>query len=148
MTENFNEKPGQTPKPDEIILSENALPIKYLPGMKVKFSAGFWRLQKQFDYKTTIVRDKEFVLGEKIDRNESNGFEYLRAAAIGENCYGKNISDFTYVVARYGKYYAYGHDIASARAFLGILLYDKHKNIINKLARIRSIFITNGKIKS
>ena len=107
----------------------------------VKFIAGLWRIQEKINLniKITQVRDKRFILGEKIDHIEKNLFEYYHAAEVCENCYGIIDSDFDYIVAKYdtdnGPMWSYGATIEQARAFLGIALFDKHINAIHAKER-------------
>ena len=54
----------------------------------VEFIAGLWRVQDSFPYKIQNVRDKSFVLHEKLDYQEKNLFEFYRASIVTQNCYG------------------------------------------------------------
>lgn len=107
----------------------------------VDFVAGFWRVQKKFPYKITRVRDKEVVLMNKLQHKESTNFKYYNAKLVGYNCYGPFISkgnNADLIVARYdtdnGCLWGYGSTIESARAFLGLKLYDEYKNVIHAIA--------------
>ena len=107
---------------------------------EVRFVAGLWRIQdKDNDYRVTQVRDKQFVLGEKIGHREKNLFEYYRAALVCKNCYGITHLEYDYIVAKYdtdnGSMLSYGTSIEQARAFLGIALFDKHIDMIHKIER-------------
>ena len=107
---------------------------------RVKFIGGLWRMQDtRHGYHVTKVRDKDFILGDKIARDEKNLFEYYHAAAACENCYGLIKPNFCYVVAKYdtknGPMWAYGNTIEQARAFLGIALFDKHIDSIHAIER-------------
>ena len=103
---------------------------------RVKFVGGLWRMQQtRYKYNITPVRDKKFILGEKIEHSEKNLFEYYRAAEVFENCYGLIQPRFDYIVAKYetdnGPMWSYGTTIEQARAFLGIALFDKHIKMIH-----------------
>ncbi len=112
----------------------------------VEFIGGLWRVQNPFPHKIQDVRDKHFVLHEKLLHIEKNLFEFYRASMVSENCYGPFIMPGTqHVVAKYttdrGTYWSYGNTIEQARAFLGIKLYDEYMALIhahackNQLAR-------------
>ena len=106
----------------------------------VEFIAGLWRVQKKFPYEITNVRDKEFVLVEKLPRAEKNKFEYYRAALStwgGTGC-SADVSHPDWIVAKYetprGTFMSYGQSIEQARAFLAISIYDEYKNLIHVAA--------------
>ncbi len=112
----------------------------------VEFIGGLWRVQTPFHHKIQDVRDKQFVLGDRLAHREKNHFEFYSAWLVSENCYGKYILDGgKYIVAKYttdhGTYWSYGNTIEQARAFLGIKLYDEYMDLIhahackNQLAR-------------
>ena len=101
----------------------------------VEFIAGYWRIQNKFEQKITCVRDKEFVIGDKLPHKEHTNFEFYNAFPVYNNCYGRFI--FTkpdYIVAKFetarGPYWAYGQTIDQARAYLGIKLCDEYGDII------------------
>ena len=107
----------------------------------VDFVAGLWRIQTKFPYEITRVRDKDVVLMNKLPHQESTNFEYWAAKQVGYNCYGPfvfqgNKPDL--IVAKYdtddGSLWGYGSSIESARAFLGLKLYDKYKDVIHRIA--------------
>lgn len=103
---------------------------------RVEFIGGLWRVQDRFDHPIQVVRDREYVLGEKLNRIESNRFEYYRAMRVCNNCYGLSCGpEICDIVAKYetdnGTYWAYGDTIEQARAFLGIRLYDKYMDVIH-----------------
>lgn len=114
------------------------VPIGSVSTNRLKFSGGFWRVQHEFNKPIQIVRGKDFVLHDHLDRQEDNLFEYYRAALVFENCYGKCESEQSYIVAKYETdeqtYWGYGTSIEAARAYLGIKLYDVYKNQIHALA--------------
>ena len=104
----------------------------------VDFVAGLWRVQKEFPHKITHVRDKDMVLIKKIDHNENTNFEYWTAKLVGYNCYGPfviegNSADF--IVSRCvidnGEFWGYGTTIESARAFLGLKIWDELRDVIH-----------------
>lgn len=89
----------------------------------VDFIGGLWRVQNRFNHKITKIHDKEFVIGEKIERSklpkeEIPIFDYYTAATLGLNCYGYILGEFNHIVANCGKVWAYGKDIAMARSKL------------------------------
>ena len=114
------------------------IPLRCIKPENVEFIAGLWRVQDVFNYTITQIRDKEMVLGQRIEHNEKTFFEYYKAASVNYNCYGLLPLNFDMVVAKYttdkGEYLAYGRTISSARAFLGIRLYDEYMDLIHKEA--------------
>ncbi|MCQ2574847.1 MAG: hypothetical protein MJ156_01950 [Alphaproteobacteria bacterium] len=111
-------------------------PLEQLDIKHLAFCGGYWRIQVDFPCTITHVRDQNMVLVKKLDREENTLFEYWTAKLVGYNCYGPFISeDIDYIVAKYetdlGVYWGYGKTIEKARAFLGLKLYDEHKNLIN-----------------
>ena len=104
----------------------------------VDFVAGLWRVQKKFPYEITHVRDKDMVLIKKLDYNESTNFEYWTAKLVGYNCYGPFINQGTrdnFIVSRCitdkGEFWGYGTTIESARAFLGLKIWDELRDVIH-----------------
>jgi len=107
----------------------------------IDFVAGLWRVQKKFPHEITRVRDKDVVLMNKLPHQESTNFEYWDAKLVGYNCYGPFIlqgQDANLIVAKYdtdnGCIWGYGTTIESARAFLGLKLYDMYKDVIHLIA--------------
>jgi hypothetical protein len=103
----------------------------------VEFIAGLWRVQKKFPYKITEVRNRQFVLVEKLPRTEKNKFEYYKAAAAvwsGTGC-SADVAKPDWIVAKYetpnGVFMAYGQTIEQARAFLAISIYDECQDLIH-----------------
>lgn len=120
----------------EITLGEKGAKLE-----DVDFVAGLWRVQKKFPHKITRVRDKDVVLTNKLSHQESTNFEYWDAKLVGYNCYGPFVlqgKDANLIVAKYdtddGCIWGYGSTIESARAFLGVKLYDTYKDIIHLIA--------------
>ena len=106
----------------------------------VELVAGLWRVQKKFPYEITNVRDRQFVLVEKLPRTEKNKFEYYRASAAvwsGTGC-SADIEHPDWIVAKYetpnGTFMSYGHTIEQARAFLAISIYDEYQDLIHTTA--------------
>ena len=104
----------------------------------VDMVAGLWRVQKKFPYKITRVRDKEMVLIKKLNHNENTKFEYWLAKLVGYNCYGPfviegNSTDYivSHCVTDQGEFWGYGTTIESARAFLGLKMWDELREIIH-----------------
>lgn len=111
------------------------VPLKHLSVHSVEFIGGYWRVQNLFHHKIHKIRDKEFVLSSKLERQESVPFEYYYAYTVSENCYGKYLSSKPdIIVAKYttkdGVYWGYGNTIEQARAFLGIKLFDTYQDVI------------------
>ncbi len=107
----------------------------------VDFVAGLWRVQTKFPYEITRVRDKDVVLLDKLPHQENTNFEYWRAKIVGYNCHGPfilqgNMTDL--IVAKYdtddGCIWGYGSSIESARAFLGLKLFDIYRQEIHRVA--------------
>ncbi len=115
----------------------STVPLKRIAFNNVKFIGGLWRIQRDFKEPITIVRDKEFVIRNRLPNQEKNHFEYYMADMVGENCYGKYVmsAGAKYIVAKYdtknGTYWSYGNSIEQARAFLGIKLYDEYMDLIH-----------------
>jgi len=110
----------------------------------VEFISGLWRVQRPFNQQITNVRDRQFVLMDKLPHTERTLFEFYRAAHVGINCYGPFCSGIAdYVVAKYetdnGTYWSYGRTLEEARAFLGIKMYDEYMYLINSVARANSL---------
>ena len=104
----------------------------------VEFIGGLWRVQKKFPYEITNVRDRQFVLLEKLPRTEKNEFEYYLAALAtwgGTGC-SADVSHPDWIVAKYetprGTFMSYGQTIEQARAFLAISIYDEYQNLIHR----------------
>lgn len=103
----------------------------------VEFVAGLWRVQNKFSEKITVVRDREFVLLDKLPHQEKTKFEFYNAASVINNCCGRSLMYASpyFIVAKYetnrGTYYSYGASIEQARAFLGIKLYDEYQDLIH-----------------
>ena len=121
-------------KSDDTVVS-----LRDVPYDRVKFIGGHWRVQDEFPYKIQHVRDRDFVLFDRIDFHGRMPFEYYRAYTIVENCYGKHLCYANpMVVAKYETddmvHWGYGKTIESARAFLGIRLFDIYKDLIHSTA--------------
>jgi hypothetical protein len=106
----------------------------------VEYIAGLWRVQHKIPYEITNVRDRQFVLVEKLPRTEKNKFEYYRAALAtwgGTGC-SANVSRPDWIVAKYetprGTFMSYGQTIEQARAFLAISIYDEYQDLIHTAA--------------
>ena len=115
------------------------VPLRDVPYEKVKFIGGRWRVQDEFSHKIQRVRDRDFVLGERLNFQGRMPFEYYRAYTIVENCYGKHLCDgYPMVVAKYETdnaiHWGYGRTIESARAFLGVRLFDVYMDAIHSVA--------------
>ena len=107
----------------------------------VDFISGAWRIQREFPYEITRVRDRDMVLMKKTSYNERTFFEFWDAKLVGYNCYGPFISDgkeADFIVSRYetdnGVLMGYGKTKQDANAFLGVKIYDEYKDIINAVA--------------
>ena len=104
----------------------------------VDMVAGLWRVQKKFPHKITRVRDKDMVLMNKINHNENTKFEYWTAKLVGYNCYGPFITkdgkpDFivSHCIVGKNEFWGYGATIESARAFLGLKIWDEYRDVIH-----------------
>lgn len=117
---------------------ETRIPLRDVPEHNVEFIGGLWRVQDDFKYKITKIRDRQMILGQRIQHTEKTFFEYYQAALLVYNCYGPLAPRFDMIVAKYktdrGTYWSYGHTIAEARAFMGIRLYDEYKDLIHSIA--------------
>ncbi|MDE5615476.1 MAG: hypothetical protein K2I81_01435 [Alphaproteobacteria bacterium] len=114
-------------------------PLRTLKIKDVEYVAGAWRLQNKFDGHIQLVRGEEYVLDERLNRVESNHFEFYNARLVGINCYGRfTIAGAKVIVAKYETddetHWAYGNTLEQARAFLGISLYDKYRDLIHSAA--------------
>ena len=108
----------------------------------VDFVSGIWRIQNNFNYSKIVrVRDKDMILIDKLNRKENTNFEYWTAKIITYNCFGPFVfkgQKPDCIVAKYetdnGALWGYGATIESARAFLGLKLFDEYKEIIHAIA--------------
>ena len=107
---------------------------------EVEFIGGLWRVQKKFPYEITEVRDRQFVLVEKLPRTEKNKFEYYLASLAtwgGTGC-SADIAHPDWIVAKYetprGTFMSYGQSIEQARALLAISIHDEYQNLIHDAA--------------
>jgi hypothetical protein len=96
----------------------------------VDFVGGLWRVQDHSYYPVKYVRDCEFVLGKQLSATELTQYEikffdYYKAALVFENAYGSDKTDYNYIVANFGKYWAYGNNVSQARAFLAVKVLDE-----------------------
>lgn len=118
----------------------SCVPLTDVNFKDVEFIGGLWRVQRHIDYELAFIRDAYFVMGPRIDVTEKNYFEYYQIArAPVFNCYGPiGKPVFNMVASRYktddGEYWGYGKDVAAARAFLGIRLYDTYMDLIHSAA--------------
>lgn len=107
---------------------------------QVEYIGGLWRVQNTFPHRIQTVRDKEFVLLNKLPHQEKNLFEFYNASSVGCNCYGYYLGNphGDYIVAKYETdkqtYWSYGKTIEQARAFMGIKLYDDYMDLIHSVA--------------
>ncbi len=115
-------------------------PLENFEFNDVEYIAGLWRVQHEIPYEITNVRDRQFVLVEKLPRTEKNKFEYYRAALAtwgGTGC-SANVSRPDWIVAKYetprGTFMSYGQTIEQARAFLAISIYDEYQDLIHTAA--------------
>lgn len=101
----------------------------------VEFIGGLWRVQEYADYNIRKIRDRDMIIGKRLEHNEKTFFEYYQASVLTYNCYGVLKPHFDMVAAKYvtdkGEYWSYGKNIAAARAFLGIRLYDEYMELIH-----------------
>lgn len=115
-------------------------PLENFEFNDVEYIAGLWRVQHKIPYEITNVRDRQFVLVEKLPRTEKNKFEYYRAALAtwgGTGCLA-DVSRPDWIVAKYetprGTFMSYGQTIEQARAFLAISIYDEYQDLIHTAA--------------
>ncbi len=116
------------------------VPLNTVGVNDVEYIGGLWRVQNKMNFTISTIRDRQLILGPRIDLQEKNYFEYFQAARIPTyNCYGP-IDKLVYdtVVAKYttdrGIYWSYGKTVADARAFLGIKMYDEYMDVIHRTA--------------
>lgn len=128
-------------KNEMAVNSKNEMhPVKNFKMEDLAFVAGLWRIQEKCPHKITRVRDKDMILFDKLDHVENTLFEFWNAKEVVYNCYGICFGDKEpdFIVAKYdtdnGTYLGYGRTLESARAFLGLKLYDEYKDIINAIA--------------
>jgi hypothetical protein len=123
--------------------------LKDISPFSVEFIGGLWRGQKEFKYNIKTVRDKKFILGDKIERSELPReeipiFDYYPASMVGINCYGYSIGEFDYIVANCGGAWGYGKTISDARAYLSSKVID----ISTQNPKISKILLKEMKQKS
>ena len=118
-----------------------ATPLGNVNASDVEFIGGLWRVQNRFPYRVQRVRDRDFVLLERLPRQEKNHFEFYSATPVTWGAFGAFITrdkHTNFVVAKYvtakGVYWSYGRTIEQARAFLGIRLYDEYQDLIHSVA--------------
>ncbi|MBQ8256244.1 MAG: hypothetical protein IJY99_04770 [Alphaproteobacteria bacterium] len=116
-------------------------PLSNIDVSRVEYIGGLWRVQVSFPYKIQHVRNRDFVLSERLPRQEKNHFEFYRAQMVGYNCYGPFlIPNASRIVAKYdtnrGTFWAYGDTIEQARAFLGIKLYEEYQDLIHSVSQV------------
>lgn len=114
-----------------------AHPLITVPMRDAEFIGGLWRVQTALPEKIVDVRDRQFVLGKKLDIREKNQFEYFEAYMVGYDCYGPFIcAKPGFIVGRFsgGKntFWAYGTNIPAVRSFLAIALFDQYSDMIFK----------------
>lgn len=116
----------------------------------VEYVAGIWRKQNKFSYDTIKLQDdKEFVLLNKLNRQEHTGFDFYNADAVCWNGMGRYCEFIpSYVLATRnttrGVFYAYGSvlsegvsaAISRARAHLTCKLFDGFQDVFENAARI------------
>lgn len=117
----------------------NKIPLSSVNFNDVDFIGGLWRIQRPVPQNILMVRGRPFILGERIERQEKNLFEFYHAALLFHNCYGySDYLEFDTIVAKYttdnGTYWSYGQNIEQARAFLGIRLYDEYMDLVHSVA--------------
>ena len=103
-----------------------------------------WCVQEVLKQKTIISRDNlEFVIYEKLPRQEHTNFEFFRAGLVQNDWYGKTVEKDSYIFAKKdtnkGTFWAYGKTIADARAFLTAKLYDVYQEIIEQVGNEANI---------
>lgn len=113
------------------------IPLNKVSVKKLAFVGGFWRVQEHFPYEITRVRDKDMVIMDRIKYRDKTEFEYYNAKSVGYNCYGPfmtngNTSDYVVSksVTNKGVCWGYGKSIESARAFLGLKLFDEYMDVV------------------
>ena len=128
---------------DELAINQRneTFPVKDFNMADLAFVAGLWRIQDKCHHTITRIRDKDMFLLNKLNRVENTLFTFWNAKEVVFNCYGvigmdgKNIEP-DYIVATYetddGILSGYGKTLEGARAFLGLLLYDKYKDLIHE----------------
>lgn len=119
---------------------QESAPLKNFEFNAVEKTGGLWRVQKRFPHEITNVRDRQFVLVEKLPRAEKNKFEYYRAALAtwgGTGC-SADVLRPDWIVAKYETpnetFMSYGQTIEQARAFLAISIYDEYQDLIHAAA--------------
>ena len=117
---------------------DTRVPLKEMNINDVEFIGGLWRVQTKPVYNIQRIRDRDMIIGDKIQRTEQTFFNYYKASFLVYNCYGPIEPQFDMVAAEYKTdkctYWAYGKTIAEARAFMGIKLYDEYMDLINSVA--------------
>lgn len=102
---------------------------------------GLWRKQYKFPHKTVMIQDKEFVLLNKLERQEHTGFEFYNASSVVWTAMGKHC-DFqpNFIIAKRktnrGTFYAYGcyitegkNALSKARSHLACKLFDVFQDV-------------------
>ena len=117
------------------------VPLAGLDIGQVEYIGAAWRVQQDFPHVIQNVRDRQFVIGEHLNRHEQNMFEYYSARMVGFNCYGPYVIGAPLIVACFnagaGAMWAYGPSIEHARAFLAISLFDRNRDLIVQAERAK-----------
>ena len=118
--------------------AQTSVPLRDVNVDEVEFIGGLWRIQSKLEHEIIKIRNRDMILGSRLEHNERTFFEYYRAAFLFYNCYGPLPPRFDMVAAKYttdhGTYWSYGKTIADARAYLGIRLYDQYMDLIHSVA--------------
>lgn len=83
--------------------------------------------------KITVVRDREFILGDEISFSQSRkhpGMKCFSATMINENCHGKFSVPVNYIVINYHGYWSYGQTFARAYEEIAEKVFDKNAKLI------------------
>lgn len=124
----------------------------------VDFIGGVWRVQEPFDargYQMVEIRDKKFVLLNKLPRQERTKFEFYNAASVNWGAFGL-VSDFepVFIIAKYdtnrGVFYSYRckltdpYALENARAHLAGKVLEAYQDLVeNEILRSKSRFWYN-----
>lgn len=110
----------------------------------VDLLGGLWRVQKPFDargHEIVEIRDKKFVLLDKLQRKERTNFEFYNAASVNWCAFGMDSSfNPDFIIAKYdtnrGVFYSYrckitdAYALENARAHLAGKVLEAYQDLI------------------
>ncbi len=119
---------------------QNTVPLTDVRFDQVEYIGGRWCVQTNAVYDVYEICGNTFIMGGPINFADKNRFEYYKIAKIPTfSCFGPATGPvFNMIAAKcvtdHGKYWGYGNDIATARAFLCGHLFDEYADLFHAAA--------------